>query len=105
MLGKSAKEQKLAELLLEKDTEILSKISSLQESIDAMSKGNKKFLMAATMNEGKYERLEQEILDIKFGAIELLDQFDIILAAIYNSESDELKNGVSSFYKKICSRK
>lgn len=87
--------------LFQNDVLILEKIELLQQKIDGMDKNNKKFLMAATMNDGRAEQLEREIVDMKLGIIGLLDQIDILLTAILSSEADDLKKGLDSYYSKV----
>lgn len=83
------------------DKVILEKIELLQNKIENMDKNNKKFLLTATMNDGRTEQLEQEILDMKMGIIGLLDQIDILLTAVFSSEADDLKSGLNSYYGKV----
>ena len=87
--------------LFQNDEMILEKIELLQQKIDGMDKSNKKFLMAATMNDGRAEQLEQEIVDMKLGIIGLLDQIDILLTAVFSSEAGDLKKGLNSYYGKV----
>lgn len=87
--------------LFQNDVIILEKIGLLQQKIDGMDKNNKKFLMAATMNDGRTEQLEQEIVNMKLGIIELLDQIDILLTTVLSSEADNLKKGLKSYYGKV----
>lgn len=87
--------------LFQNDVMILEKIGLLQQKIDVMDKNNRKFLMAATMNDGKAEQLGQEIVDMKLGIIRLLDQIDILLTAVLSSEADDLKKGLNSYYGKV----
>ena len=87
--------------LFQNDEMILEKIELLQQKIDGMDKNNKKFLMAATMNDGRAEKLEQEIVDMKLGIIGLLDQIDILMTAVLSSEAGDLKKGLNSYYGKV----
>lgn len=87
--------------LFQNDVIILEKIGLLQQKIDGMDKNNKKFLMAATMNDGRTEQLEQEIVNMKLGIIGLLDQIDILLTTVLSSEADNLKKGLKSYYGKV----
>lgn len=87
--------------LFQNDVLILEKIELLQQKIDGMDKNNKKFLMAATMNDGRAEQLKNEIVDMKLGIIGLLDQIDILLTAVLSSEADDLKKGLNSYYSKV----
>lgn len=87
--------------LFQNDELILEKIELLQQKIDGMDKNNKKFLMAATMNDGRAEQLEQEIVDMKLGIIGLLDQIDILMTAVLSSEAGDLKKGLNSYYGKV----
>lgn len=83
------------------DEEILLRLEVLQQKLDSMDKANKKFLMAATMNDGRSEALEKENLTLKKGIISLLDQFDVLIQAIYSSDADSLKGGLASSYDEI----
>ena len=87
--------------LFQNDVMILEKIELLQQKIDGMDKNNKKFLMAATMNDGRAEQLEQEIVDMKLGIIGLLDQIDVLMTAVLSSEVGDLKKGLNSYYGKV----
>ncbi len=87
--------------LLQKDVEILESIKILQQKIENMDKNNKKFLMAATMSDGRMEQREQEIANMKMNTIRLLDQIDVLLSAVSSSEAEGLKRGLDSYYSKI----
>ncbi len=87
--------------LFQNDMMILEKIELLQQKIDSMDKNNKKFLMTATMNDGRAEQLEQEMVDMKLGIIGLLDQIDVLMTAVLSSEADDLKKGLNSYYGKV----
>lgn len=87
--------------LFQNDVVILEKIELLQQKIEGIDKNNKKFLMAATMNDGRVEQLEQEIVDMKLGIINLLDQIDVLISAMLASEAHDLKKGLSSYYNKV----
>ncbi len=87
--------------LLENDRLILEMLETLTQKLDGMDKNNKKFLMAATMNDGRTEQLEHDIVDMKMGIIGLLDQIDVLLTAILSSESEDLKKGLNSYYRKV----
>lgn len=87
--------------LFQNDVMILEKIELLQQKIDGMDKNNKKFLMAATMNDGRAEQLEQEIVEMKLGIIGLLDQIDILMSAVLSGEAGDLKKGLNSYYNKV----
>lgn len=96
------KEKKVnAAQLLENDMEILKGLELLHQKVDSMDKNNKKFLMAATMNDGRQEQLEQNIVEMKLGVIGLLDQIDVLLSAVVSSEAEALKKGLDSYYAKI----
>ena len=87
--------------LFQNDMLLLEKMELLQQKMDVMDKNNKKFLMAATLNDGRAEQLEQEIVNMRLGVISLIDQIDILLSAVFASEAEELKKGVESSYTKI----
>ena len=87
--------------LFQNDVLILEKIELLQQKIDGMDKNNKKFLIAATMNDGRAEQLENEIVDMKLGIIGLLDQIDNLMSAVCSSEADDLKKHLNSYYGKV----
>lgn len=80
---------------------ILEKIELLSEKMDNIDKSNKKFLMAATINDGKSEQLEEEIVKMKIGIIELLDQIDLLVSVVCTSEAEDLKKGLHSYHRKI----
>ena len=90
-----------ASQLQDNDMAILEQIESLHQKIDGMDRNNKKFLMAATMNDGRSEKLEQDIINMKMGVIELLDQIDVLLSAVFSSEAENLKKGLHAYYNKI----
>ena len=85
--------------LFQNDELILEKIELLQQKIDGID--NKKFLMAANMNDGRAEQLEQGIVDMKLKIIGLLDQIDILLTAVLSSDANDLKKGLNSYYNKV----
>lgn len=87
--------------LFQNDELILEKIELLQQKIDGIDKNNKKFLMAANMNDGRAEQLEQGIVDMKLKIIGLLDQIDILLTAVLSSDANDLKKGLNSYYNKV----
>ena len=87
--------------LFQNDELILEKIELLQQKIDGMDKNNKKFLMAANMNDGRAEQLEQGIVDMKLKIIGLLDQIDILLTAVFSSDANDLKKGLNSYYNQV----
>lgn len=87
--------------LFQNDVLILEKIELLQQKIDGMDKNNKKFLMAATINDGRTEQLKNDIVDMKLGIIGLLDQIDVLMTAVLSSEADDLKKGLNSYYGKV----
>lgn len=90
-----------ASQLQDNDMTILEQIESLHQKIDSMDKNNKKFLMAATMNDGLSEKLERDIVSMKMGVIELLDQIDALLAAVFSSEAENLKKALPAYCNKI----
>ena len=95
--GQKAEKKKPASQLLEN---ILEKIELLSEKMDNIDKSNKKFLMAATINDGKSEQLEEEIVKMKIGIIELLDQIDLLVSAVCSSGAEDLKKGLNSYHRK-----
>lgn len=83
--------------LLANDEDILQVISELLQKVDLMDKSNKKFLMAATMNDGKTEQLQNQVYQLKMGMIEMIDQIDYMMAA----QNESINKGLEAFYKKI----
>lgn len=100
-MEKKAEKKKQLVQLLENDTAILEKIELLYDKVDNMDKTNKKFLMAATINDGRSEQLEKDIVKMKMGIIELLDQIDMLLSVAFLNESEDLKKGLDLYYRKV----
>lgn len=95
------KKRKTSELILEKDIEILEKITAMSERLDSIDKNNKKFLMAATMKDDKTQLLEKENKRYLDGMIGLLDQIDVLLNVVANSNMGEAIIGLDAYYRKI----
>ena len=87
--------------LIENDLIIIEQIQQLHDKIDGMAKNNKKFLMASTMNDGRVEKLEKEISELKLNVINLLDHIEILQSAIQKSDLETLKSGMGVYNKKI----
>lgn len=87
--------------LLENDAAILESIQALYQKVDSMDKGNKKFLMAATLNGGKTEGLEKELYHMKMNMVALLDQIDLLVSAICSNNVEEMKQNLGVFRSKI----
>lgn len=87
------------ERLLENDLAILEKIDLIYQRIDGMEKSNKKFLMITTGN--RIEQLEKQLVDMKRGIIELLDQIDFLMSAVAVSGTEDLQKGMMPYYGKV----
>lgn len=81
--------------------EILAGINDLKIKMDTMDNNNKKYFNTAKIKEEKTEKLENEISEMKIGIISLLDQIDVLLSAVYDSETKNIKNGLKSYYRKV----
>lgn len=87
--------------LHENDLLILEKMNLLQQTIEGMNKDNKKALMMGTLNDEKIKHLENKILDMKLGVIDLLDLIDVLMTAVNSCEVEYLKQGLGSYNNKI----
>ena len=85
--------------LLENDMAILEKIDLIYQRIDGMEKSNKKFFMVTTGN--RIEQLENQIVNMKRGMIELLDQIDFLMSAVAVSGAEDLQKGMMPYYGKV----
>lgn len=87
--------------LIENDLIIIEQIQQLHDKIDGMDKNNKKFLMASTMNDGRVEKLEKNISEIKLSVINLLDHIEILKSAVEKSDLETLKSGMGVYNNKL----
>lgn len=90
-----------ASVVLKKNEEILDRVNELKEQMDRMERSNKKFLMAATMGDGRIERLTNRNEELVEGIMELLDQIDVLENIVKEFGNEKMMEGFLSCGKNI----